>query len=411
MKQPTVAIYLYNRLFDPLIQSNFWLYIKDYLNDASSPVRFHLITYEDPSFPLTAEQQALVADWKSRGLEWTALTWHPGMSLKQKAADLLNGLKLLARLRLKGIRHVMTLGSVAGTFGYVCAQALGMRLYLYQFEPHSEYSIDNGMWRQDSLQYKISRFLEKRAARFASVIASGTKFMQERVQQTWKVKGRFVKIPTVANDRKFLFDPKIRDEVRAELGLAPDTHVLFYPGKFGGLYYREETAWMFRWLHDLEPRLHFLIITPHDDEEVIALFDRASVPRSAYTIRHSDYADIHRYYFAADFAVIAVPPGPSKLFISNIKVGEYLCAGLPFLITRGVSEDYLYAENQDVGVVVNDFVKDEVEAAWPRMKAYLEMDPEARRRHCREVGLDYRGFEVLNPRFRSAIKTLVEDVA
>lgn len=407
MKKSTVAIFLYNRLFDPLIQSNFWLYIKDYLNDPSSPVRFHLITYEDPSFPLTAEQQALVADWKSHGLEWTALTWHPGMSLKQKGIDLLNGLMLLGKLRLKGIRHVMTLGSVAGTFAYLCASVLRMKLFLYQYEPHSEYSVDNGMWARTSLQYRISHLLERRAARFATVVASGTKFMQERLQQVWKSKASFVKIPTVANDRKFLFDQGLRDVVRGELGLAPDTYLLFYPGKFGGLYYQQETALMFRWLHELEPRLHFLIVTPHADDEVIELFDQAGVDGSAYTIRHSDYADIHRYYFAADFAVIAVPPGPSKKFVSNIKVGEYLLAGLPYLITRGVSEDYLFADENDVGVVVDDFNELEIKAAWPRMQRYLQRDPQERRLHCREKGLGYRGFETLNPRFRQAVSILI----
>lgn len=407
MNKPTVAIYLYNRLFDPLIQSNFWLYIKDYLNDASSPVRFHLITYEDPSFPLTTEQQALVADWKSRGLEWTALTWHPGMSLKQKGTDLLSGLMLLGKLRLQGIRHVMTLGSVAGTFAYLCASVLRMRLFLYQYEPHSEYSVDNGMWARSSLQYKISQLLERRAARFASVVASGTKFMQERLQQVWQSKASFVKIPTVANDKKFLFDQGLRDVVRDELGLAPDTYLLFYPGKFGGLYYQKETALMFRWLHELEPRLHFLIVTPHADAEVIELFDQAGVDRTAYTIRHSDYADIHRYYFGADFAVIAVPPGLSKKFVSNIKVGEYLLAGLPYLITRGVSEDYLFADENDVGVVVDDFNEPEIKAAWPKIQKYLQRDPQERRAHCREKGLGYRGFETLNPRFRQAVSILV----
>lgn len=407
MKQKTVIIFLYNRLFDPLIQGNFWLYIRDLIARPLPSVHFHVVTYEDKSIPVSREQEETYRGWKEAGLEWTALDWHPGTGMRPKFADLAAGLRAVFRLRRAGARHIITLGSVAGTFAYLYARLLGMRLFLYQFEPHSEYAIDNGMWRKESLQYRLSQVLERRAAQFASVIASGTRFMQERLEKVWQVRGRFLKIPTVANDRKFLFDAPLRAKVRADIGLSETQHVLFYPGKFGGLYYRDETAWMFRWLLDKEPRLHFLIVTPNDDQEVIGMFERAGVPRAAYTIRHSDYPDIHGYYFAADFAVIAVPPGPSKLFISNIKVGEYLCAGLPFLITRGVSEDYLYAENNGVGVVVDDFVKSEIEAAWPRIRAFLDMEPAARRRHCREVGLEYRGFDTLEPRFRSAVETLV----
>ena len=165
---------------------------------------------------------------------------------------------------------------------------------------------------------------------------------------------------------------------------------------------------MYRWLRELEPRLHFLIVTPQSDDEITSIFDRVGIDRAHYTLCHSDYSDIHPYFFAADYAVIAVPPGPSKQFISNIKVGEYLCSGLPFLITKGVSEDYLVAQELDVGVVVDDFREADIKAAWPKMRRLLEMPAEGRREHCRRVGLDYRGFDSLNPVFKAAMLHLTD---
>lgn len=406
-KTAKVCIFLYNRFFDPLIQGNFWLYIDDYLNDPNNVIDFHLIIYEDLRFPPTPAQQLMVEFWQSRGLEWTQLQWHPGTGIGNKLADIWGGFLAMLKLRTKGYRHIVTLGSVAGSYAYLYARLLGMRLFLYQFEPHSEYAIDNGMWSPKSVVYKVAHFLERRAAEFATVIASGTRFMQQRLEKDWRVNGRFFKIATVANDRKFTFNQSQREEMRARLGLLDDQWVLFYPGKFGSLYYTDETAWMYRWLHELEPRLHFLIVTPHTDEEINTIFERVGVNRASYTICHSDYADIHAYFFAADFAVIGVPPGPSKQFISNIKVGEYLCAGLPFLITRGVSEDYLVALEQDVGVVVDDFREADIKAAWPEIRRLLEQQPEIRRERCRRVGLGYRGFETLNPIFKSAMLHLI----
>lgn len=401
-----VIIYLYNRFFDPLIQGNFWLYIDDYLRNSPDAVRFHLVTYEDERFPLTPDQQRKWQQWQNQGLEWTRLTWHPGTGLRGKFVDLWAGVITAVRLRIGGYARVVTLGSVAGTYAYVFARLLNMKLFLYQYEPHSEYAIDNRMWSERSLQYKISHFLERRSAEYASVIASGTRFMQQRLQDEWQVKAHFFKIPTVVNDVKFLFDHEERNRTRQQLGLSEDRWVLLYPGKFGSLYYCEETAWMYRWLRDIEPRLHFLVVTPHSDDEVNAIFQSAGVEKNFYTVVHCDYVDIHRYYFAADFAIIAVPPGPSKKFISNIKVGEYLCAGLPFLITRGVSEDYWYAENKRVGVVVDDFREADIKAAWVAIKGYLEADAKQRRAHCRDVGLAYRGFGSLNPVFKSAMSDL-----
>jgi len=404
-----VIIFLYNRLFDPLIQSNFWLYIKDYLENEDNPYDFHLITYENSEFPLTNEQETLVEQWKDQGLEWSALQWHQGSGLKQKFTDLFNGFKLVTKLRSKGYTHIITLGSVAGTYAYTYAVPLRMKLFLYQFEPHSEYALDNGMWSEESKQYKISHYLERKAALFATTIASGTVFMQERVKEIWKSEADFIKIPTVANDQKFIYNEADRKKTREKLGIDEDKWVLYYPGKFGDLYYREAFAWMYKWLKEEEPRLHLLIVTPHTDEEVKALFDMADVKTEDYTITHSDYENIHKYASASDFAIISVPPGSSKKFISNIKVGEYLCAGMPFLITRGVSEDYIYAEEKDVGVVVDDFVEADVKKAWPEIKEYLMRDPKELRNHCREVGLDYRGFEVLNEKFKEALVSLTRN--
>lgn len=407
-KKP-IIIFLYNRLFDPLIQGNFWLYIDSYLNDEKSPVRFHVITYEDKSHPLTEDQKEKVREWKSKGLEWTALNWHPGTGLKQKASDILSGFRAVSALRSNGFKHIVTLGSVAGTFAYLYSIPLRLHQFLYQYEPHSEYAVDNGMWPEKSFQTRFSRFLERRAAQSAVVVASGTRFMRERVKNEWRSNCAFVKIPTVANDRKFIFDASLRKDVRKKIGIAENNKVIFYPGKFDGLYYGDETALMFRWLRDLDSRLHFLIVTPHDDEEVHERFKRAGVSRDNYTICHSDYSEIHKYFFAADFAVIAVPPGPSKKFISNIKVGEYLSAGLPYLITRGVSEDYLFAEENDVGVVVDDFTETDIKSAWPKINDYLNRNPESLREHCRNKGLGYRGFEALNPEFRKAIDILIDE--
>lgn len=410
LKNKKIIIFLYNRFFDPLIQANFWLYIDDYLKDPASGIKFHLITYEDERFPLTTHQHALAERWQSQGLGWTKLSWHPGTELPKKFVDLWHGGMAVLKLRLRGFKNIISYGSISSAFAYLYGTLLGCRLFIHTFEPHSEYATDSGMWSRSSLTFKSLNYLERRAACFAVSVASGTLFMENRLKSDWKIKGKFFKIPSVADDKKFLYSQSLREITRKELNLPPGQPVIFYPGKFGGLYYRMETALMYRWFLDLEPRLHFLVVTPNAAEEVHGIFADAGVPKNTYTIIHSSYSDIHRYFFAADFAVVAVPPGPSRKFVSNIKVGEYLCAGLPYLICKGVSEDYLVATEKDVGVVVDDFGEYNIKSQWPAVKRFLEMDPDFRRRHCRDVGLAYRGFDSLNPVFKSAMNHLLSSL-
>lgn len=405
MRSKKLGVFFYNRLFDPVIQSNFWLYINDYLKNERE-ISIYLITYEDSRFPLTDEQLKLVEQWKVLGLEWTPLKWSPGIGIISKTNDILHGFLAVLKLRLKGCKHFVSLASIAGAYLYLYYIVLRFDYYLYQYEPHSEYAIDNKMWSKSSLQYRIAHFLERKSAARAKVISSGTRFMQHRLMEEWKVKAKFFKIPSVANDSKFLFSKQNRDEIRSKFGLQMNSRVLFYPGKFGDLYYREEIAFMFKWLREMDPAFHFLIVTPQTDEEVIKIFESANVDRNTYSIAHSDYSQIHKYYAAADFAVIAVPPGPSKKFISNIKVGEYLTAGLPYLITEGISEDYLFALEKKVGVVVKEFDEESIKNAYLEISEFLKMDKEQLRIHCRTAGIEYRGFTRLNQIFKEAINSL-----
>ncbi|MBS1491592.1 MAG: hypothetical protein JSS93_13785 [Bacteroidetes bacterium] len=407
MKKKKLGIFLYNRLFDPLIQSNFWLYINDYMNNPQgNPYTLWLITYEDPRYPLTNEQQKLVEQWKQSGMRWIALTWNPGTRISSKVKDIFQGFFAVAKFRVQGCNHFVSLASVAGSYLYLYHVVLRFDFFLYQYEPHSEYAIDNKMWSKNSFQYRIAHYLEKKSAYAAKVIASGTHFMRQRLKEEWKVNGKFFKIATVANDKKFLFSQTNRSRIRNQLGFSDQTRVLFYPGKFGDLYYREETAFMFKWLYELDPLFHFLIVTPHTDAEVIKLFELAQVKQNTYTIVHCDYSEIHNYFAAADFAVIAVPPGPSKKFISNIKVGEYLTAGLPYLITKGISEDYIFATEQNVGVVVDDFKEEFIKKAYPEINQFLITNRDDLRARCRAAGLEYRGFEGRNKTFKEAIDYL-----
>lgn len=401
MKSSKIVIFLYNRFFDPVVQSNFWLFIAHTLSDKKH--QFHVVSYENPNHPLTPIEQYKLSTWKEMGLGWTPLRWHSGTRLTSKLYDVLQGFFVLLRLRLSGFRFVMAFASVSGSFSYFYSKLLKYNLYIHSYEPHSEYMLDNGKWKAKSLQYKILNYLEYKSAHEAKIIVSATNFMRKRLMNEWRVKSTFYKIPSVIDEIKFRFNEQDRIDVRSKLNITQDLWVLYYPGKFGDLYYYEETVWMFRWLYELNARFHFLIVTPQNPTEIFQIFDAVGVPKNAFTITQSSYDNIHQYASAADFGIIAVPPGPSKKFISNIKVGEYLCAGLPYLITKGVSEDYLIASEKEVGVVVNDFDKSSILKAYPQICSYLESDKKRLRNHCREIGVGYRGFENLSKVFDKAL--------
>ena len=411
MTQKKVIIYLYNRLNDPLIQSNLFLYINE-LNKKGI-YKFTVVTYEsiaqnsyeNTNYTLTPQEiKQNESALNDQDIDWVRLEWFSGKSLYNKLKCFLNGFKEIKKLKKQGYDHIVALGTVAGSFAYLFSKFLNIHLYLYQYEPHSEYTYDVGYWSKSSLGFQMLNRLEKRSAHSAKVISSGTKHMENRLKN-WKTKAAFFKIPSVVNQEKFQYSIEKSNYIRDKYSIPRDKKVILYAGKFAGLYFNEENPRMFSYLRNFSKDFHILIVTLNPIEEIKELFKNEGITQNL-TVTSSSYEDIDKYLSAADFGTVSVESGPSKQFVSNIKVGEYLSCGLPYLICRGISEDDWYAENKGVGVVVKDFSEKEINQAYPKIQAYLDKDPQSLKEHCRKIGIEYRGFVNLYPRFEQAMKSL-----
>jgi hypothetical protein len=406
-EQKKIVFYLYNRLFDPVIQSNIFLYIRELAARTGSPYRFAIITYEDPKLPATAEQLTEIrAFFAQHRVEWIPLTWHAGTSLKQKGLDVLAGLRVLSGLRLRGYRYLVTLASIAGAYGYLFSLAARYRLYLYQFEPHSDFAVEAGLWSPGGRQYKIAKYLETKAALFASVISTGTDRMIATLR-SWGSRAEIVKVTSVVNEDFFRFDAPARERVRSELGVSPGTPVIIYSGKFGDLYYGREIIDALRIIKENIPEAFFLILSPTDRGVIESWIGDSFVAGKDYLLRSVNYTEMPAYLSAADFGINAIPPTPAQVYRSPIKTGEYLCVGLPYLVCRGISEDDQVAEREQVGVVVADFSDAEIRRAIPEIRSYLAAEKTALRERCRRTGIEYRGYSVMRLQFEKALAALV----
>ena len=393
MKTRSVIVYVYNSADDPLFKGNLLPLL--YLISKRQPdLRFELITYEQQLlYPLTAEQKAQrTRDWATANIHWHPLVWHSGnFRLLKKAYDLLAGLLLCAYLRLRGARSILAMCTIAGSFAFLIAKVLGLRYFGYQYEPHSEFMRDCGIWPENSLAYQGLHYVEGLVGRHADVLSTGTSHMLERLKK-WQSPARVYRMPTSVDEHKFRFSAASRAAVRARYGLDPAQPVLLYLGKFGGIYYNHEIGEFFAALRQQLPALHLLVVTPAPLVEVEASLRRAGLPASCYTLTYSAYEDVPAYISAADFGLVAVPPLPSQRFRSPIKVGEYLCCGLPYLVCQGVSEDDWVASRDHVGLVVEAFTPAEAARIAPQLAAFLAEDRAAVHARCRAAGIRYRSY-------------------
>ncbi len=405
MATKKVIFFFYNRLRDPLLQSNIFQYINAITRESGHQNEYAIVTFEDKNFPLTTQEiDTISSDLKQRNIQWHQLTSHEGDGIFLKCIDLFNAFWILLKLRMKGYKFAVSLGSIAGSFLYIVSRIVPFRYYLYQYEPHSEYALDGNIWTKDSLQFKWLKAFELRSLKKSTVISSGTDHMRKRLEQDGITKP-FFKITSVVNDALFVFSDTERKRIRQELGITEAQKLIIYPGKMGGLYANaERMAQAMLAMAQLDPSYSFLIITPHT-KEINANLD-PSLNTRVKVIPSVAYEKMPGYLSAADLGIVSVLPGESQKYRSNIKVGEFLCTGLPYLICKGVSEDDLVAEKYNVGVVVDDLTSEEVKKVRAKISAIICEQKEKLIPRCREAGIAYRGFQIQNEQFVKAMEEL-----
>lgn len=397
VKVRSVIVFVYNSSQDPLFKGNLLLFLQN-AGRQQPDIRLHLITFEQVQYQLSASAQAQQsAEWAADNIIWHPLRWHSGsFKLLKKIYDLVIGLLLCLNLRMNGARSIMGLGTVAGSFALIIAKLLGLRYYGYQFEPHSEFMLDCNVWPASSMAYRGLHYLEGLTSRHADILSTGTHHMIARLAVEGSPARTYL-LPSCVDDQRFQFSAVGRSQVRARYGLSEGQPVVLYLGKFGGIYYDDEIGEFFGALRRHLPALHMLVVTPDPPAHVEAGLQRAGLVPSSYTITRCAYEEVPDYISAADFGLVAVPPLPSQRFRSPIKVGEYLCCGLPYLVCRGVSEDDMVALRDRVGIVVEAFDPAAAQMAAPQLAAFLSEDKSTLRARCRTVGIAYRGLDQFLP--------------
>jgi hypothetical protein len=168
-------------------------------------------------------------------------------------------------------------------------------------------------------------------------------------------------------------------------------------GKFDGIYLGVEDMLNFvaSWSR-LDNQAFFMILTPHDLKELKSVLEKFKVPENRYYLDRVPHDAIPGYLSAADFGLVAVPSLPSQKFRSPIKVGEYLCCGLPYLVGPNISDDDRIAEEYGVGVVIQSYDSTGIEMVIPKIETLLSEEHSDKVERCRKAGIRYRGLSTLS---------------
>lgn len=350
--RPAVVVVCGHGIMDPLVSTLMLDYVFR-LQAEGAGYRILLVTEEPGRVGVPDE---LLERLRSSGITWFPMSYEIGG--RQFAQRAWNVLRLIEKSFwfVRGGRTKIVVGflSMAGSYASVLRSLGFHRFVLVNYEPHSRYMVETGVWREGSAKARVARYFERRQLLNADVVVAPATATVDLVQQSGS-KARILLQGVTVDVEKNRRRPAEGDRIRQELGLVGKT-VLVYAGKFNGLYYSEADYVRFMSASCAQdPRIHHMVITFPEHAEILTHLGIAAGLEGRFTVKGPvGPEELPSLLSAADLGVVAVPPTPSQRFRSPVKSALYWAAGLPIVIAQGVADDWWIAKERKVGIVVKD---------------------------------------------------------
>lgn len=406
-----ILLFIYNSFSDPIVQGSVLRYIKRYKEVLGGNSTFSLITFEQPQYGLTEQQKvSAIENLEKLDIVWCPMNYHSGgpLILFKKVYDLIKGFYKAYQIKKNvGINLIYTVGTIAGSMGYVLSKLLRVPLLVHTYEPHSAFMADFGYWSRLSPSFVILQYFEKVIGNRARYIMASTNRVHDELRHRGS-KATVFQVPSCVDLKKFVRDEKQRQRVRESMGLS-ERKILLYLGKFGGIYLEAVAYDCFKTYLELKDNAfnpYILILTSNDHKEVEMNMLRRGISTSDFKVDHVSFDKIQDYISACDVGFTGIPGLPSQAYRSPIKNGEYWACGLPIWIMKGVGEDYLIAEREEVGIVIQGGDETSIQSSAQELKRLLQTTTIALAEKCTAVARKYRDIEQTDDYYLEAFDKL-----
>jgi glycosyltransferase involved in cell wall biosynthesis len=364
-----IGLYIcYWSLRDPLCQTQSLAYL---LKLTSLGHKFALITFEQEKYALDSSQvSATRKELLQQGIRWFPLQYHKRFPLLATAYDcllgVLTGIFIALRYRPKVVHSRSSIpAAMALAISRVCRLT-----FLYDADSRlSEEYADNGHWSRQSRAFRVTAWVEAQARRRADSIVVLSEKLRDDFRQDFGVTSPIEVIPCCVDLNAFQFDPTTRASCRTELGVV-DGKLFVYVGKAGPRYLVDEMFDFFKLAEEQIGSAYLLILSAEAPEVFDEIAKRHRVSRDKYCVKYAGREKVSGYLSAADAGLAFIRSAGCERGSSPIKIGEYLAAGLPVVITRDIGDYSEWIAQHHLGAVLGNLDEEQYAQA---LKSLSEM--------------------------------------
>ncbi len=390
-----IIIYTFQSLEDPLLKGLMLEYLIR-INKQRNELFFHLITHEQKQYKFsTLRKKDKRKELAGQHIKWYPVNYKSGkLLLLKKIYNFIQTFIICLFIKFRYTPKVIVgFLPIAGGYSTIIAKVLRLKLVVFCFEPHSEYMIDFNVWKKNSLKYKLLKKFEKMQIKKASHLTLPT---QASVNYANKINPDNKKylLPISVDTDLFKFSEEKREALRKKLNTG-NKIVIIYTGKFGGIYFNtKQIASLFKNLLEHYNDYYLLVITP-DAKEMKSDITKLNIPQQNYSILDVvPYEQLPAFISAADIGLIAIPSYASQKFRTPVKTALYLSCGIPYIVNKGIAEDDMIAQKENIGIVIDDFDNINHQKLSDEIINICRGDIIALRNKCRKIAVEQRSINL-----------------
>lgn len=392
----TTLIFAYYSFKDPIFQSAVLPYFIG-LNKMQPKLRFVLLTFEQKQFKLNNSEVAQIRkELAIQNIFWYNTNWHSGkFKIAKKIYDILQTLFISSYIILKyKVNIIYSEGFPGAVMGHWLSKIFHKKHIVHTFEPHTQYMIEAGVWNKDSWEAKWLAKYEHIVAKGADVILTATNAMIKKL----KVKAQIHRVPSCVDTNLFNYSEEKRISLRKQLGIKENEVVITYLGKFGGMYMESE---FFDFLNVCESsqEINFKYFIFTNDPDINDKIVKSGINKKKFLVKYLKREEISAYLSASDFGFVGVRQHPSKRYCSPIKDGEYWACGLPIIIPKGISDDYIFAEKEKIGIIMKDCSITSYIEVCNQVNNWKYIDKRTTVERCRKFVLEDRDVDTFKKKY------------
>lgn len=352
----------YNGALEPLMQSQGIPYLKGL---SCKGVKYFLLTFEKASRKekyIKKKINKLKNELEDYNIKWLPLRYHKYPSLPATLFDIFMGTIIgLYLVVSKKIDIIHARATVPAAMGYTISKITGKKFIFDERGLTAEEYIDGGIWKKNSLSYKLTLYFEKKFLIDADGLVILTQNIKDYLENSKylplkhkRKKQNIQVIPCCVDIKKFASDSSVTEKLREKFNLS-QKFVFLYIGSLGTWYLLDEMIDFFLVAKTLINNAHFLILTHTGKDIVEHSCKRKGLSFADVTIKHVESEKMPEHIKLGHIGMFFIKPVLSKRSSCPTKFAEYLACGLPVVINSGIGDTSTIVEKNKLGVVVRSF--------------------------------------------------------